>query len=68
MKHDYKIAEITKRTSKGSSQRFKCACGKEHLLSSYVFAHWDERLVHTCSCGRKNIVQRGVVKTPKNFF
>jgi hypothetical protein len=62
----YKLAEITERTPKGMSQRFKCACGKVHLLSAYVFAHWHEKLRHDCECGRINLVLRGVVHTPIN--
>jgi len=65
MKTRYKLAKITERSPKGMTRRFKCACGKEHLLSFFVFAHWDAKLQHTCEeCGRVNKVQSGVVMTP----
>jgi len=39
---------------------FTCECGTKHEFSSYVYAHWDVPLVHTCpECGRKHDVFRG---------
>ncbi len=40
---------------------FACECGKTHVLSAYVCAHWDVALTHTCDCGRRRKVLRGVV-------
>lgn len=51
---------------------YTCKCGEEHLHPAYVFAHWSERLKHTCSCGRVNSILRGKVtigelpSAPKN--
>lgn len=42
-------------------ESFKCGCGKEHKLTGYVSAHWNERLAVTCGCGRKWNVKAGVV-------
>lgn len=43
---------------------FKCeTCGKQHHFSAYVFAHWDETLLHTCDgCGAKHDIFRGNAK------
>ncbi len=31
---------------------FKCVgCGTFHKFTVYVWAHWHERLTHTCECG-----------------
>jgi len=59
----YRLAKITQRSVSGMTQKFKCACGKVHALGSYVCAHWNEKLQHTCECGRVNLVQSGVVLT-----
>jgi transcription elongation factor Elf1 len=41
---------------------FEClACGKHHDFDAYVFAHWNESLIHTCDCGAKHDIQRGIV-------
>lgn len=42
--------------------RYTCECEDEHVFPSYVYAHWDTELTHTCgTCGRKNILHRGKV-------
>ncbi len=41
---------------------YKCACGKFTKYPGYMYAHWNERLVQTCACGRKNYVQAGEVE------
>lgn len=42
---------------------FTCECGTWHAFPSYVFAHWDDRLTHTCpECKAVHDVRRGVVK------
>jgi hypothetical protein len=41
---------------------YTCACGKEHRFPSYVYAHWDMLLTHTCECGRENEMVRGIVR------
>jgi len=39
-----------------------CECGKEHKFGSYVYAHWDMTLLHTCEfCQRKHEVIQGEV-------
>jgi len=39
---------------------FTCECGKKHNFSAYVFAHWNERLVHTCDqCNRLHTICAG---------
>jgi len=60
----YQLAKITERTVSGAAKRFQCGCGAQHTLASYVYAHWQEKLWHHCECGRRNIVQNGVVQTP----
>lgn len=39
---------------------FDCECGAHHAFSSYVFAHWTVVLQHTCECGAKHDVMRGI--------
>jgi transcription elongation factor Elf1 len=65
-KNDYRLAKITQRTVPGGlTKAFACACGHEHVLGVYVFAHWNDALVNTCEkCGRKNVIKSGVVQTP----
>jgi transcription elongation factor Elf1 len=64
-KNDYRLAKITARTKSGMTKSFACACGKVHVLGVYVFAHYNDALVHTCEkCGRKNIIKSGVAQTP----
>lgn len=43
---------------------FKCTtCNKEHTFPAYVYAHWDEELIHTCGdCGAKHIVMCGEIE------
>lgn len=38
---------------------FTCTCGVEHTFPLYVFAHWDEPLIHTCDCGAKHTILQG---------
>jgi transcription elongation factor Elf1 len=63
-RNGYKTAEIVERTPTRMPQKFRCACSRLHVLSTYVFAHFHETLFHTCDCGRKNIIKSGVVQTP----
>lgn len=45
---------------------FDCrTCAKTHILGVYVAGHWDEKLIHTCTCGAKHSVLRGAVKFVK---
>lgn len=34
-------------------------CKRENKYSAYVFAHWREVLIHTCSCGAKYKIVNG---------
>ncbi len=44
------------------NESFKCTkCGAEHAFTAYVYAHWNEVLTHTCTCGAKHDIQRGNV-------
>ncbi len=47
---------------KGDSMKkgFTCNCGKFNAFTGYVFAHWNELLVFTCSCGTEYNVFSGV--------
>ncbi len=45
--------------------KWLCECGKEHELGMYVAAHWDERLLHTCDCGRVHSLKNGVIELTK---
>lgn len=38
---------------------YTCPCGKFHPAGGWGAAHWGERLVHNCDCGRTNTVLRG---------
>lgn len=40
---------------------FTCECSTFHRYSSYVYAHWRDRLFHTCEqCGAKHAIVCGV--------
>lgn len=42
--------------------RYTCKCGKVHVYPTWVYAHWDLELRHTCDgCGRVNILHKGKV-------
>jgi transcription elongation factor Elf1 len=44
----------------GLAKGFTCtSCGREQLYSPYVYAHWDEKLRYTCSCGERHTIQHG---------
>jgi len=60
-----KLAKITQRSKSGMTKAFECGCGKEEVLGSYVFAHWNDVLYHNCECGRRNKLRSGVVWTPE---
>lgn len=48
---------------------YKCPkCGKDHTFPAYVYAHFDESIVHTCECGEKNEIIKGklIPKETKN--
>ena len=34
-------------------------CKTEHKYPSYVYAHWDEVLDHTCECGAVHSIYQG---------
>lgn len=36
-------------------------CKTDHEFPSYVFAHWDVLLTHTCGCGSVNKLRSGKV-------
>lgn len=41
---------------------FKCtSCETKHEFGGWVYAHWPDRLKHTCTCGQQHSVCRGVV-------
>lgn len=42
---------------------FKCtSCDTKHEFGGWVYAHWPDRLKHTCPCGQQHSVCRGVVR------
>lgn len=40
---------------------FTCKCGRTHEFGGYVYAHWRERLVHSCTpgCGARHNIYMG---------
>jgi len=41
---------------------YTCKCGEFHPYVSWVFAHWDVKLLHSCDkCKRENTLLRGEV-------
>lgn len=39
---------------------FRCECGAWEEYPAWLFAHWDDRVNHTCDvCGRKHVLFRG---------
>ncbi len=42
---------------------FQCtSCGTKHEFGVWVYAHWSEDIVHTCSCGQRHSLLKGHVK------
>lgn len=39
---------------------YQCKCGMYHEFPGYVYAHWDDALTHTCSCGRGHLILKGI--------
>ena len=61
------MPELIFRDGMKSPAGHKCDCGKEHKWPAYVYAHYHERLTHTCDvCGRKVIVLSGHVFSPED--
>ena len=45
------------------SKGYHCLCGKYHRFPGYVYAHWSDEIVHTCSkCDRKWLICEGEVE------
>lgn len=45
---------------------FDCECGEHHTYPPYVFAHYDEPLLHTCEkCGRRHTILQGRARLVK---
>lgn len=45
---------------------YQCECGTEHEFSSYVYAHWRDRLVSTCPvCRAVYHLRRGIATLHK---
>jgi predicted nucleic acid-binding Zn-ribbon protein len=41
---------------------YTCKCGHQHRFTLWVFAHYDETLIHFCpDCGRENTFKKGKV-------
>ena len=34
-------------------------CQQKHDFPAWVFAHYDEELIHTCECGAKILFEKG---------
>ncbi len=49
-------------SAKPSSSYVCTKCGKEHAFPAYVYAHWDMEVIHTCDCGAKHVLLRGVAR------
>lgn len=50
---------------------YTCAtCGDFHKFSGYIYAHFDEEIVHTCLCGSRSTLCRGLplALTPPSHF
>ena len=44
-----------------SPRGFTCECGHEVKYPPYVFARWNEELIHTCTeCGAKHTITEGI--------
>ena len=46
--------------------KWRCVCGIDKHLGAWVAAHWDERLMHECACGRQYDLLRGVITLRHN--
>jgi hypothetical protein len=40
---------------------YTCKCGRQNEFGVWVAAHWNDQVVHSCDCGRKNSILRGRV-------
>lgn len=45
---------------------WNCECGKVNTFDAYVAAHWQDKLVHVCECGRKHQVWQGKITLLKD--
>jgi transcription elongation factor Elf1 len=46
---------------------FDCeTCDKHHEFVGYVYAHWNERLTHTCECGALHEIRAGIARQSKS--
>lgn len=53
--------------SKPLPEGFRCSkCGVWHKFPPYVYAHFDEHLIHTCACGAKHDIRSGVATEDKD--
>jgi len=42
---------------------YTCVCGKTHEYQTYMYAHWHDKIKHTCECcGRVAHIQNGVAQ------
>ena len=42
---------------------YTCVCGEIHKFPTYVYAHWDDPLIHNCpKCGKPNEIVDGEVQ------
>jgi transcription elongation factor Elf1 len=49
--------------SKELPESYTCTrCQAVHELPMYVYAKWEELLFHTCNCGARHSLLRGVAK------
>ena len=55
-------ARLPMSSAKPSSSYVCTKCGKEHAFPAYVYAHWDMEVIHTCDCGAKHVLLRGVAR------
>ncbi len=46
---------------------YVCHCGTYNPFSLWVFAHPTDFLLHTCACGRKNMLLDGVLIASGRF-
>lgn len=57
------MAREKKKKERKLNDGFTCDCGKRNTFHPYVYAHWNEDLIATCTaCDRKYRLLRGKVR------
>lgn len=58
---------INGNSSSNIPEGFRCtSCGANHEYGVWVYAHWSDDIVHTCTCGQRHSLLKGHAKALSN--